>query len=53
MINSPRLRYKGDNYKINIIKMDYDKFKNIIGVKNVYEENEEMSLAMKNTEIRV
>ena len=50
MINSPRLRYKGDNYKINIIKMDYDKFKNIIGVKNV---DEEMSLVMKNTEIRV
>ena len=50
MINTPRLRYKGDNYKINIIKMDYDKFKNIIGVKNV---DEEMSLAMKNTEIRV
>lgn len=50
MINSPRLRYKGDNYKINIIKMDYDKFKNIIGVKNV---DEEMSLVMKNTEIRI
>ncbi|KAM3144010.1 hypothetical protein pb186bvf_003774 [Paramecium bursaria] len=50
IINSPRLRYKGDNYKINILKLDYDNYINILGVKNV---DSEISYVMKNTEIRI
>ena len=50
IINSPRLRYKGDNYKLNIFKLDYDKYINLLGVKNV---DVEMSFVMKNIEVRI